>query len=374
MRILLVSRVWPRDERSGVALCAATHARIILELGHDLAIVGNARLGELGLGVPTRTHLVSSSGGMSLYSPPRVSLTAVRRVVDAEAPDLVITEGWQSALTEAFAWCAARAGRRVLMISHGVSLAPYEPSLVWRLRTLAWSPYEYFWLPYMVKMVSWVTTLDDTSSSERFLDRDLARSAGTPVSVLANTPINWRSDRSPRHMRQMQVLCVGYFSPVKNQLAIIRLAHAFKESGLSFVFVGARRGKYFAKCVAEVRSRGLTASISFSEDSEVSVGDEIARSIAVVSASLTEALPMVLLEAMASGTPFIAPTVGAIPGLRGGLFADSDNERVSLLARLLRDDRTWMKCSEDGVTDFESRFSQACVARSLERAILGAIR
>lgn len=374
MRVLLVSRVWPRDERSGVSLCAAAHARIILELGHDLAIVGNARLGKRALGIPARTHLISSSGGMTLYSPPRISLKAVRGVIDAEAPDLVIAEGWQSALTEAFAWCASRAGRRVLMISHGVSLAPYDSSLVWHLRTLAWSPYRRFWLPYIVKRISWLTTLDDASPSDRFLDRDLAKEAGTPVSLLANAPINWRAERSPRHKRRMQVLCVGYFSPVKNQLAVIRLADVLKDIGLSFVFVGARRGVYFEKCMAEAHSRGLMASVSFSEDSELSVGDEIAQSIAVVSASLSEALPLVLLEAMASGTPFIAPSVGAIPYLRGGLLADTDSARISALQRLLTDDQTWVTCSRDGIVDYEARFSKACIARALTHAIEGATR
>lgn len=374
MRILLVSRVWPRDERSGVSLCAAVHAQIIIDCGHDLAIVGSARSGGYNLGVSARTYLIKATGGMSLYSPPRVCTKAVNQVISRENPDLVVIEGWQTALTEAFAWCACRAGRRVLVISHGVALAPYMTGFAWWVRALAWKPYRVVWLPRIVRKISWLTALDANCSSDRFLDRDLARQAGTPVSVLTNAPINWSPARSARHERRMQVLCVGYFSPVKNQLAVIRLADAVRDLRLSFVLVGSRSGSYFERCRADVRRSGLTNSVSFLDDCDISIGEEIARSVAVISASLTEVLPIVLLEAMASGTPFIAPEVGAIPRLRGGLFANTDSARIHKLRELLADDCLWAKCAREGIDNYEARFTNACVASALVHAIQCATR
>ena len=46
--------------------------------------------------------------------------------------------------------------------------------------------------------------------------------------------------------------------------------------------------------------------------------EECANSVALLSGSHTECQPLVLLDAMAVGTPFVARLTGCIPGLQGG--------------------------------------------------------
>jgi len=101
MRITVISRSWPSNERSGVSLAAASHVKILASQGHGISIIGASRtvLSE-NLPVQGRYH-VSASGSGALYSPSRVDREKLAQVLRETRPDLVIVEAWQTALTDA---------------------------------------------------------------------------------------------------------------------------------------------------------------------------------------------------------------------------------------------------------------------------------
>jgi glycosyltransferase involved in cell wall biosynthesis len=368
VRILVVSRAWPSSEHSGVSLAAAAHVEMLVELGHVVSIAGaSATVLRENLPVERCFH-VSASGSGALYSPAKVNRMQLAKAISEAKAELVVVEAWQTALTDAAVEVAFDLGLPVLMVSHGVSLHPFSARWPDRLRALGWSLYRFGRLPRLVSKLSVLTTLAEQVASSRFYDRDLAFNSGIPVVSLANFPNNWSPVRLPHARRKKQVLVIGYFSPVKNQLAALNVLDLL-PADISLRFVGPRTGSYYAQCVRRTEDMGLVSRVIFSEDHECDLAQEIAISMAVLSTSITEALPICLLEAMACGTPFVATPVGAVPSLGAGLVrADAALQAEAILA-LSNTPSLWELQSQIGFTQFSTRFSKDKIREQLAVAV-----
>lgn len=368
MRVTVVSRSWPSNERSGVTLSASEHVQMLVEDGHETSIIGS-HIAVLQERLPVFSrHHVPSHGSGALYAPARVDQSLLADVFRRTAPALVIVESWQTALTDATVDVASNLGLPVLMISHGVSVHPFTNRLVDILRALAWAHYRKKLLPKHVSRLSALTTLDETSTSSRFFDRDLAYRIGVPVLPLGNSPVNWLEACPDRVQRTPQILVVGYFSEVKNQLGALQVM-AGLPSGLRFLFVGRRSGRYYERCVARATELGLGSRVSFLEDHECNLAQEIGNCLVVLSTSITEALPICLLEAMASGTPFVATPVGAVPSIGAGIVAaDIQSQREAIIS-LFNDATLWNRLSVEGRHQYKTRFTRECVHKNLRHAV-----
>lgn len=367
MRITIVSRSWPPHERSGVALCAGLHAKLLMAQGHQVSIIGSHSLEDLELLVEHKVT-VPSSGSGALYSPIRIEREALHKALDVTNPDLVVIEAWQTALTDSAIEVASSLHKPILMISHGISMHPYTSG--WRqwLRSLAWKPYQYFKLPQLLQKVTAMTVLDQTSSSLRFYDRDLAKNLHIPLYLLRNSPIHKSEKLYSRVERKMQIAVVGYFSPVKNQLAAIELLASLSPE-IHLCFIGDRKGAYFKKCKLAVHQRNLDKRVRFIQDNECNLAQEISSSVLVFSPSITEALPMVLIESMASGTPFVATSVGAVSSFKGGIIANTTQAQLLAIDRLVNDNLFWERYSAAGLGQYKEEFTQSCISRQLANAV-----
>lgn len=373
MKIVVVSRSWPVHERSGVALAAAQHVRLLAEAGHEVAIVGaEAAVLQEALPVVAR-HQVAAYGSGALYAPARVDRAALRRVLQQSDADLVLVEAWQTALTDAAVDEAHALGLPVLMVSHGLSVHPYTVSWRDRLRAGAWLWYRHVTLPARLRRLAALTALDLLAASPRFHDRDLARQAGVPVLPLVNVAQHVCARVPARAQRRRQVIVVGYYSPVKNQLAALRVL-ADLPADVQGCFVGPRRGAYFARCLQAARDWGLAQRVRFLEDHECDLAAEIAGSLVLLAPSTTEALPIVLLEAMACGTPFVATPVGAVPQLGAGCLAQSVAAQRELVHRLLQDEALWQERAQAGLQAGQARYTLQQVRSQLLAAVERAVQ
>lgn len=368
MRITLVSRSWPSAERSGVSLIAAQHLNILVDAGHYVSIIGSIidlRNEKLPAGT---MYQVQSSGTGALYSLPNVDIHSLKNALVDSRPDLVLIEAWQTALTDAAVDVTYGMGIPILMVSHGVSLHPYSRRLVDIGRALGWSYYRINLIPRRISKLTVMTTLDENASSKRFFDRDIALRLGIPVRPLINCPVHWRESTPDFHERNMQILVVGYFSEVKNQLGALQV-FAGLPATLKLRFIGQRNGAYYSKCVRRVAELGLESRVIFSQDDECDISYEIANSLVVLCTSITEALPVTLIEAMASGTPFIGTSVGAIPAMGAGIVANDINMQRSAVFALVSDAVHWTTLSEKGRQAYRSRFTQEHVRNNLLDAV-----
>lgn len=126
----------------------------------------------------------------------------------------------------------------------------------------------------------------------------------------------------------------GLFEDRKNQMALIK---AFNESDLTddytLVFLGSPRFSQAAKshydCRVYVEENNLLEKVKFvSSTTNRAIIDKLLRvSDVYMLPSKAEGLPLVLIEAMSAGLPWVSTPVGGVPevlgGLRGGRVLDS---------------------------------------------------
>lgn len=368
MRIILVSRSWPAYETSGVSLAAQKHVNLLDKAGHDVFILGSNPNVVLETARARDRFYISSAGSGALYSPIRVDKKQLQKMIKDIAPDLVIVEAWQTALTEVALKLSTQMHIPTLMISHGISIHPFTHTIRDWLRSIAWWPYRFFQLPAQIARLSAITTLDLQSKSARFYDRDLAMQLQKPVIELGNAPMHYLDRILSRSERKSQVLCIGYYSPVKNQLGALKVLTKLPPS-ISAKFIGKKGGSYYEQCLRFAIKHHLLDRVQFLNQEECNIAQEIAHSMALLQCSITEALPITLIESMACGTPFVASAVGAAPSMRGGILADTESAQAEGVLRLFEDSSVWWAYSRAGILDYQQRFNDDAVNSSLLRAV-----
>ncbi len=128
------------------------------------------------------------------------------------------------------------------------------------------------------------------------------------------------------------MLCVSNFQPTKNQVSLI---DAFTKANLrdaSLVLIGSALTRYGTKVTTQAsRARGQVLVLQNVERGQIAAAYQAADLFAT--ASLTEAQPLVLLDSMGAGLPFVTLRAGAVDELPGGITVDSIPE----LSRAIRD-------------------------------------
>ena len=160
-------------------------------------------------------------------------------------------------------------------------------------------------------------------------------------------------------------LWTGRFVPVK---APQLLVDAVAASSARFHLTMLGRGALLDSVRARVRRLGLEDRIAC-PGAAADVAPWVRAADAVVLSSKSEGAPLSLVEAMAVGTPVIAPTVGGIPDIvrhegEGLWVPPGDVEALAAaLDRLATDDALRAALGARGEADAEARFGGARLAR-----------
>src|SRR5262249_34567815 len=167
------------------------------------------------------------------------------------------------------------------------------------------------------------------------------------------------------------LLTVSRLAPEKNVGFLVDVVRAFPDACLAVVGDGPARAEL------ERRFEGTpTRFIGYLRGQELAAA--YASADAFVYASQTETMGNVVLEAMASGCPVVAPRAGGIPsllshGTSGFLFSPGDvDDAVQCTRRLLTDGRPSAHISQAARVAIEQRnweHSMGCVRRSYLQAI-----
>lgn len=150
--------------------------------------------------------------------------------------------------------------------------------------------------------------------------------------------------RPARAGETVRLLCVGRLTPAKGQLLLLQACARLRDEGLAFELTLVGDGPDRARLEAERDALGLHDRVRLTGAlNQAQVRDELARADVFVLPSLAEGIPVVLMEAMASGVPVLSCPVNGIPeliedGCNGLLARPGDVAALALgLRRLIED-------------------------------------
>jgi len=139
------------------------------------------------------------------------------------------------------------------------------------------------------------------------------------------------------------------------------------------IFVGEKNGGYYKKVINFVKENKLNDRVEFYEDTEINLSNLYGSSLFCLSTSITEVLPLFLLESMASGVPFVGTNVGVNDQLGGGFISNSNKKIVDFILALSEDELLWNKYSNICLEDIRKNHSEEIVTCQLKKIIESAL-
>jgi glycosyltransferase involved in cell wall biosynthesis len=174
-----------------------------------------------------------------------------------------------------------------------------------------------------------------------------------------------------RAPNEFEILFIGRLVPNKGLHFVIEAAPGLvkRHPNVRFVVVG--EGPMKAQALDAVRACGLSEHFRF-VDSVEDVREPMKTAFAMVRPSLTEGLPLTVMEAMAAGVPVVAFAVAGTPeiitdGYNGMLVPSADPGRLSeALTRLIQDPSGARQMGERARTSMRERSWDAVAGKTLE--------
>jgi glycosyltransferase involved in cell wall biosynthesis len=348
MKILITTPTFP-PAQNGVAHVAFAHAVGLTRKGYQVSIATgyNALRTEEPCfpGIEVYQYRVSGQG--SLHSPHKGAINEYRQFVSDFGGDLVISHCWEIWTTN-LAIQAIPMTAKSLLVSHGFSANVSVRNLRSLVRRFSFSLY-LLNMRDMMRRFDWITFLTNRADKWRFYDRLAAGRMGlTNFSIIPNGVDLVSHDQSRTTFRQRfaietshLVLNVSNYYREKNQQDALR---AFALSGMTnatLVFIGGKETEYLSyleNLYTQLKSKHKMGSVLFlSGLSRNDIFDAYRAADIFVFTSITEAQPLVILDAMASATPFISTRVGCLEDFPGGVVVSSLQDMADELKRLLND-------------------------------------
>jgi len=265
-------------------------------------------------------------------------------LAETKRHDVVITHSLQSWPSHLAADHRPQIPAKLVLFSHGVSVNLRAEGMKGLARWLAFRPMVAR-LPATLRAFDHRFFLANRQDSDRFLDYAITKKRQLSASVIPNGADTELSRGNREAFRETHalgdrpvVLYVANFSSLKNQARAIKVfSEATYQRDATLVLIGNSHNDY-----SEGLKQGLTGLNApdvrwITGLSRAQIGDAYATADIFIMTSVTEVQPLVLLDAMAVGVPWVGTAVGGVPALPGGIAGHSDAELTAALRGYLED-------------------------------------
>lgn len=380
MHLLITAFGFP-PEAHGVAHVAFRHAEALARRGHRITVAtgfhpGRANRSVIPPGIEVaQFRVMGNAHPRSRY---RGEIQAYVDFIRGFTGDLICCHCWQTWSTDlAVRGFGGNPAQKVL-VSHGVSA---NSRWGWPLRFpdwLLWRPYVLREMPRMLRAFDHVVFLSHRRDNDRFYDRRLAVRTGyrthSVVPNGADLPATGAGDagfkaRCGIRSRRM-VLCVGNYSRLKNERMVLEAFVRAELPDTSLVMIGGAPNRYLRglQRTWERRRRGHPGTVHFLWGlSQAEIRSAYLAADLFASGSRTECFPLVILDAMAAGVPFVSTDAGCVADLPGGLTVVSARKMAQRMRRILACDAQRSRLGEKGREAVRIRYNWELVADRYER-------
>ena len=355
MRILLTSPSYP-PFNSGLGNAVSQQATCLAKAGHEVVVAtGGPQRGsreEEGIRVET----FALTGADCWLQPIRGEVAAYTEFLRHNNWDVVLLNAWQNWATDLALRHLDEIPGHKFVYSHCISTNVFYSHQPLRsiLRYLAWRPY--WWrLPRFMKRLDGVLFLAGGGADSRFDDLKLARKHAVQMRIVPNSlsPAATAILAQPSMTLPMRdrLMAVGSYQWQKGFDFVLR-AYAASQARNRFDLhlYGQEHSAYTATLRALAHQLGLSEeSVVFHEGvSGDALVTKYCQARLVLSGSHTECQPLVLLDANAAGTPFVARTTGCIATMPGGVVVRTWEEMAYQLDLLMDLGPSWQSLADAG--------------------------
>ncbi len=340
LKILITSFTYPPN-KDGVSEATRSMAEGLASKGH-IVIVATAyhkdRKEGKHNGVDVVSFKISNQGIWKIPSGPEAERFS--RFVLSCKPDILINQCWD-------AWPAVLSQKifnqlscKKIQVSHGFSQHIWTPyfkpffGLGQLLTGLLWTLFKF---PGIAKSYDAVVFLSDCGGFGRFLDQTICRWFKHPcIRVIPNSVEEDKYTDIADGFRTkynigdgLMVLCVANYSDRKNQKLAVRAFRKSNIPGSTLVFIGSELNKYSHKVMKLDKSlSGISLCRTIFLEG-ISREEKQAAFLCCDIFLLTakqETQPIVIIEAMAAGKPWISTPTGCVREMEGGIVVKACNK------------------------------------------------
>lgn len=379
MKILLTTFTFA-PEGNGVAAVVTAHAHGLGARGHDVTVAtafNESRPSEQPPNITVAEFRVPpQSHGVSL-APDEVC--QYQKFVAEFDGDIILSHCWGAWSTDFSLPVLPRHRAAKIFVSHGYAAHQWHPYPRFPWGIPSWIR----GLPYVLKTIhalkiyDHIVFLSSRVDWGRYFDRRLVKWVGRPSwSVIPNGCYPEQSRESGHRFREefgikgFLVLHVGGYYDRKNQPLALR---AFLKADLAratLVFIGNEFNDY-SNSVRQLNQRlnqdpERRRVIFLEKQSRDQIRAAYQAADLFILPSKWETQPLVVLDAMAAGTPFLSTDVGSVSELPGGLIAMNEQQMAQLLSRLAGDSQLRKKLGEEGLQGALKHYSWSAVVDQYE--------
>lgn len=380
MRIVLTVPSFP-PFNSGLGNAAAAQARMLSAQGAQVVVCtgGDVRTSELSpQDYPIERFAVS--GARSLGSPIRGDVDQYLAFLKSSQADLLLMNAWQIWSTDIPLQHLSELPGRKVLYSHGLATDIWIPSQPLRsvVRCALWRPYRWR-VASTLRALDGLLLLADAGCDARFDDALLAKRLNIPHQVVPNALPDYALVglyQPTAFDQRLTLIDVGAFEIAKGHDFVLQAyAASIAMNRVPLQLLGQRETPLVSELQALGRSLGITDDMLSIQTgvSGAALFERYQQALGFISGSHTECQPLVLLDAMAAGTPFVARATGCIPGMPGGVAVQTVAEAANAINALL-DEPHWQGLSRAGLEAARTTYHPCQVADQLWVAVQGFIQ
>lgn len=355
MNVLLLTPTYP-PYNSGLGNAAYQQARLFILEGHSVTVAtgGSKRSSRVDNYINIETFNIT---GVDLWFKPIIGdIESFYDFIVQENWDIVILNGWQNWATDIALRNLIDIPGKKYLYSHCISTNTFFKHQITKslVRYIIWR--QYWWrLPKYFKKLDGIIFLSTAGSDTRFDDLVIAnkyplKKYFIPNSISESATNVLNKPLIPFEDREI-IIAIGSYTWLKGFDFVIR---AFSESKARFDYPLHLYGQNFTSYTTYLQKLakrlGLnTNQVIFHENVS---GEELikanSRALVLLFGSHTECQPLVLLDSIATGTPYIARRTGAIHTILGGINVTNTNSMKLELENLASNKNSWNKLANEG--------------------------
>ena len=362
-KLLLVSKEWSPKNKTGLGFCSSLHEIIFKDVGFQVATVSLNNL--------DKNFNLQLEGFIHFLFKPIFFLKKSESIIKDYKPDFIAVESLQTVISEIFIYLAKKNNIKSIIISHGISILPYNNKIKYIVRSIIWT----FYLPFLIFFIracDIFLSLDPDSNNSRHLDVQLFKKKRNKLIIKYNNSSRFekvKKDFVVSESKRKIILCVGYINHIKNQEDLIKLAEKIcdLDIDIKILFNNFNRA-YFNKLKKIINSKNIQ-NIYFINENDTDIFKEMINSWLLVNVSITEVSPLSLIEGNSLSKIFFSYNVGNLDKFKGGIVHYSLKQLIFNIRSLYANKFFLQKLEDAALKDYKVNYSENNIKDSFKKIL-----